>query len=204
MLTYPLHPTARFMIGFLCLIAVQFLGAWPLFAVALLPPLFGRRALGRGMRLAWRARYLLITLLLIFSWGMPGQAIEASFWHPLPAPTYEGVHEAWLHLGRLCLIMMIVALLLETTPLPESVSALRSLLFPLTFLGVDLDRGVIRLLLVLHYVETLPRPRDWKMLLTTPTVVTQETFELQQRAWRGFDYAVLSLASLMLGWIAFF
>jgi hypothetical protein len=50
-------------------------------------------------------------------------------------------------------------------PLADLISGSHALLFPFRRCGMDSTRGVVRLMLVLRYVETLPRPRDWKTLL---------------------------------------
>lgn len=141
---------------------------------------------GRGFCLIWRARWLLLSLFVILAWGIAGDPL----WQGALAPTREGLIEALTHLGRLLLVLMIVAALLETLPLPELLAASRSLMGPLRRFGLDADRGVIRLMLVLRYVESLPRPRDWRSLLDTPDVVISERVEVMAYPLRGVDYAM--------------
>ncbi len=147
-------------------------------------PLCGLHVLKRGWRLVWRTRWLLISLLIIFSWGVAGEPL----WHGAPAPTHEGLREALTHLGRLVLVLIAVAAFLETMPLPELLAATHTLLKPLQHFGLDSERGVVRLMLVLRYVETLPRPRDWRDLLNAPVSGVSERIEINHQSLCRSDY----------------
>jgi energy-coupling factor transporter transmembrane protein EcfT len=185
-----LHPTTRLAVWLLLLLAVQCLDGWVLVAVFAALPLLGRNVLRRGGRLAWRARWLLGSLLVIFSWGVAGEPL----WHGIAAPTREGLLEAMTHLGRLFLVLIAVAAFFEALPLPELLTATHRLLQPLRRYGLDPDRGVVRLMLVLRYVETLPRPRDWRTLLDAPVAGVSEVVELNDSPLRWADYLVMLAA----------
>ncbi len=181
--TSRIHPATRLLIWISTLIAVQFIDG-PMFIVAFaVVPLGGKRVAVRAWRLIWRARWLLVSLFVIFAWGVPGKALwdEALF-----PPSYEGIREGGRHLARMLLVLTTVAAFLEFTPLADLLAATRALLRPFQRLGINADRGVVRLMLVLRYVETLPRPRDWKILLAMPDVCTSETVEVEHQAlsWR--------------------
>ena len=177
------HPTTRLLVWLALLVGVQALSGVALAAVFALLPLAGRRGLRRGALLAWRARWLLVSLLVILSWGVAGEPL----WQGALAPTIEGLREALTHFGRLLLVLFIVAAFLEAMPLPELLAATHVLLRPLRHLGVDPERGVVRLMLVLRYVETLPRPRDWRVLLKAPAPVVSERVEIDCQALRWSD-----------------
>lgn len=184
-----LHPATRLCLWLALLIIVQCLNGLVLafglpLTVALLA-VSNRRIPGRGLRLIWRARWLLLSLFVILAWGFAGDPL----WDGALAPTHEGLSEALIHLGRLVLVLMIVAALLETLPLPDLLAATRSLMAPMRRFGLDADRGVIRLMLVLRYVESLPRPRDWRSLLEAPTAIAGERVEVLAHPVRGVDYA---------------
>jgi hypothetical protein len=154
----------------------------------------------RAGYLIWRTRWLLLSLLAIFAWGAAGEPL----WDGDMAPTREGVDEALKHLGRLLLVLVAVAAFLEFMSLADLLAAAHALLAPLRCLGVDPDRGMVRLMLALRYVESLPRPRDWRSLLDVPeTAVCEasETIEIEQRAMRWIDGCVL--AGLLAGLAAF-
>lgn len=178
------HPTTRLIVWLVLLVVVQCLSEPALLAAFLLLPLCGPRVLRRAWRLIWRARWLLASLCLIFAWGVAGEPL----WQGLPAPTYEGLREALDHLGRLLLVLIAVAAFLEAMPLPDLLAATHTLLKPLRYFGLDPDRGVVRLMLVLRYVETLPRPRDWRALLDAPVSKVSERIEVDYQALRWTDY----------------
>jgi hypothetical protein len=138
---------------------------------------------------------LLVSLFVIFAWGVAGEPL----WQGVAAPTYEGLLAALTQLGRLLLMLMIVAAFLEFMPLPSLLAATHRMLHPLRRFGIDPDRGVIRLMLVMRYVETLPRPRDWRTLLDVPTVSVSEVLEIDECPLRWLDGLVLfSVAAVLM------
>lgn len=189
-----LHPTTRLAVWLLLLLLIQCLDGWLLAAVFPLLPLLGRKILRRGGRLAWRARWLLLSLFVIFAWGVAGEPL----WPGLAAPTREGVGEATMHSARLILVLMAVAAFFAALPLPELLTATHRLLQPLRRCGFDPDRGVLRLMLVLRYVETLPRPRDWRTLLDAPAADVCEVIAMNDRPLRSSDYFVMLAAGAAL------
>jgi hypothetical protein len=188
-----LHPTTRLLLWLLLPLSAQSLdGALLALAFPALP-LLGATVLKRGGRLAWRARWLLLSLFVIFAWGIAGEPL----WDGIGSPSLEGLGEALTHLGRLLLVLLAVALLLESMPMPVLLAASRHLLAPLRYFGVDGDRAVVRLMLVLRYVETLPRPRDWRQLLSVPSVSEIELIELDDDPLRRRDVLILLAASAL-------
>ena len=194
-----LHPVTRVIVWLLFLLAVQCLSGAVLGAVFLLLPLLGTAILKRGGHLVWRTRWVLLSLLVIFSWGVAGEP----FWSGAAAPTHEGFREALTHLGRLLLVLMAVAAFLETMSLPDLLAATHSLLKPLQFLGLDPARGVVRLMLVLRYAETLPRPRDWRSLLDAPVSSVNERFEVNYQPLRWTDYAIVLIFTIVATFFCF-
>lgn len=198
---FSFHPATRLALWLSLLIIVQCLNGLALaFGLPLALVLLwaaNSRIPGRGARLIWRARWLLLSLFVILAWGIAGDPL----WEGALAPTREGLIEALTHLGQLLLVLMIVAALLETLPLPELLAASRSLMAPLRRFGFDADRGVIRLMLVLRYVESMPRPRDWRSLLEAPTAIAGERVEVMAHPVRGVDYAmgIAVVVALVLG-----
>lgn len=191
---FDVHPSIRLVAWLLLLVAVQYLHGTALLVGVLSTPLLGGRVLRRGARLVWRTRWLLISMLAIFSWGAAGEPL----WEGMLAPTHEGMKEGLDHMGRLLLVLVAVAAFLEAMPLADLVAATHALLRPLRCVGIDSDRGVVRLMLVLRYAETLPRPRDWKTLLDAPELCTCELVEVEHRVLSWTDYVfVLGLAVIV-------
>jgi energy-coupling factor transporter transmembrane protein EcfT len=189
-----IHPTTRLVLWLLFLVAVQGLNGLPLLLLFGLIPLLGKAILKRGGLLIRRARWLLVSLVLILAWGGAGEPL----WNSDYAPTYEGVSEALTHLGRLLLVLMAVAAFLETMSMPELFSASHTLFKPLRFFRLDPDRGIVRLMLVLRYVEKLPRPRDWRSLLEAPPAITNEEIEVSSQPLRWSDYLLILSGLLAL------
>jgi energy-coupling factor transporter transmembrane protein EcfT len=189
------HPTTRLLLWLMLMLAIQWLEGWPLAAAFLLLPLLGSPVLQRGGRLVRRARWLLLSLFVIFAWGIAGEPL----WQGVAAPTWEGLWEALTQLARLLLMLMAVAAFLEAMPLPKLLASTHRLLHPLRRFRIDLDRGVIRLMLVMRYVETLPRPRDWRMLLDVPAVSVCEVLEIEESPLRWLDgFILLSVAAALV------
>lgn len=184
--TLTVHPATRLMVWLLLLLAVQCLSGTALAVAFLFIPLLGTKVLRRSAKLIWRARWLLATLLVVFSWAVAGEPL----WDGPAAPTQEGLQEALTHLGRLLLVLVVVAAFLETMPLADLLAATHAWLKPLRYFGIDPDRGVVRLMLVLRYVETLPRPRDWRRLLDAPAESVSERLALVDDALRWLDYFI--------------
>lgn len=196
-----LHPASHLLLFFAAALAVQAVAAENLLALAGLMGAGGLAVGGlpawrRGLRLIWRTRWLLVSLGGVFAFGVPGEA----WWSGWPAPTDSGVAQAGEHLLRLILMLHAVALLLEVTPRPRLLSGCYVLLAPLRRLGVDVGSGVVRLMLVLHYAETLPPMRAWQGLLREEPPVSGPwtlRLELPGASWR--DVVALAGMAAVLG-----
>jgi hypothetical protein len=185
------HPTTRLVVWLLLLPASQSLHGQQLLAAFLILPFFGLAALQRAARLAWRTRWLFLSLFVIVAWGGVGEPA----WDGALAPAGEGLLAACTQSGRLLMALWAVAILLEWMPVPELLLACHRLLQPLRHCGVDPDRGVVRLLLVMRHIETLPRPRDWRILLKAPASDGDEELELAERQFSWFDPLLMLLVA---------
>lgn len=95
-----------------------------------------------------RSRWLLLTLLILFGWLTPGTPLPG-----IPGASQEGLLLAAENLGRLLIALAVVAMLLTALTPAELVAGLRSLLAPLSLLGISRDRIAVRLALTLEEVE---------------------------------------------------
>ena len=186
MSAYSIHSTIRLVLWVAAVLGVQALNGVELVLAFVALPVVGGRALRRGGRLIWRARWLVLSLLVVFSWGVSGTPLWSSGF----APTEEGVLEGATHLGRLLLVLVAVATFLEYVSVEELLSATHVLLKPLRFFGLDPDRGVVRLMLVMRAVESMPRPRDWRVLIAATDAAGGECLEVVAQRFRGADYAI--------------
>ncbi|MBL8396992.1 MAG: hypothetical protein JNL84_02440 [Candidatus Accumulibacter sp.] len=173
------------------LLVSQSLTGGALLAALFTIPLFGRQVLTHCWRLIGRTRWLLLSLMLIFAWGGVGEPL----WSGPFAPTRQGVDDALTHLGHLLLAFGGVAIMRATTTLGEMMTAVYQLSKPLRYLGIDPERGPIRLWLVLHYLAASPQPRDWRRLVSEPSSGTATTdFELSDIHLTRTDYLVIVMA----------
>lgn len=186
-----MHPATQLVVWLLLLLASQSLAGRQLLAALLILPFFGVAALRRGALLAWRTRWLFLSLFVILAWGGAGEPV----WSGALAPSREGLRDALTHAGRLLLALMAVAALLEWMPVPDLLTATHRLLQPLRCCGLAPERGVVRLLLVMRYIEALPRPRDWRILLEAPVTRTDEVLELADRRFSWVDLLIMLVAA---------
>lgn len=203
-----MHPSLRIIALIALAIALQFIPDWMLFVIGLLVILAASVLYPvKCWRMLVRSRWLLLTLLLIFSFTTPGEYVRG--WSTAVAPTYEGVRMGLLQAGRLTIMLAGLSLLLGSTGRESLMSGIYFLLQPLTVLGLSPQRFTARLWLTLHYVELAPdKPQrsKWTMLdevtLDGPAEQAQQLV-LTLPAWTWVDGLVLSVAaSILLWWLA--
>ncbi len=90
-----MHPSTRLVVWLLVLVAIQALAGTLLVAALLLLSLSGTAALRRCLQLAWRARWLFVSLSVILAWGGVGDPA----WSGPLAPSREGLIEALTQAG---------------------------------------------------------------------------------------------------------
>lgn len=193
-----LHPAHRIFSWLLLVIAAQCLSGLLLASALLLMLAFGGEHARRWRHLLRRTRWLLLSLVVIFGWSIAGEPL----WElpMLPSPTVEGLQDGLLQAARLSLVLSLVALLLASTPVEELMAGCRVLLGPLRMLGVDVDRAVVRLALVLHYADA-PSVGNWRILLTPAAPSGPASVALRVRDVRVADWMAVAGAAT-LAWLA--
>lgn len=167
-------------------------------AVALCLAAGGVFARVRMLRLVRRIRFLLLAIVVLFAWFTPGEAAIVDL--PLLSPTREGALLALEHGGRLIAVVCCVALLLEALPPARLVSGMYVMCRPLALIGVPPERLALRLLLVLHYVETAggDGARDWKTWLLDGDAGPAEKMLLSRETCSWVDVVALGLLAAFL------
>ncbi|MDR3322583.1 MAG: hypothetical protein LBS89_00055 [Zoogloeaceae bacterium] len=158
---------------------------------------------GTAARRRWRALLrrtliLLLTLFLVFAYGVPG----ATPWNVVWLPSVEGVWEAALHVLRLTVFLGSLAWLLAALSHQALMGGLWFLLRPLQSLGLPMDRSVTRLSLVLECLENTPAGirQNWRQWLTPPpSEAPPEPVKICLPPWRSRDSLFLAGACLLLG-----
>ena len=191
-----MHPSCALIIWLAAVIGVQFVGYAGLAALTALALLQAPALAGRWWGYVWRARWLLLTLWLILAYNTPGEALHDLAW----APTYEGMAEASLQAARLVAMLACLAWLFVRLGRQGMLGGLWGLLQPLHALGIDIERLVVRLSLVLDYLQVPPEKGAWRQMLAVqaPVSAGQETLCLDRVPWLRRDSVLVALAGLVL------
>lgn len=149
-----------------------------------------------------RARWLLLSIALIYAYATPGEFVPniPDAW----APTYEGLQGGSLQAVRLVLMLAALALLLATSSRAQIMSGIYQLLKPFQFLGAQPERFAARLWLTLHYVEHMPpgtlktlRQQGWNVSALETLDEGPEQVMLEFADWRWPDFLVIALLPVL-------
>lgn len=102
-----------------------------------------------------RTRWLMISMIVIFSFSTPGEYLQ--LWPFDLAPTHEGLTAALWHVISFCIMLAGLSLLLVSTSRESLIAGFYQILSPLNTFNVHIDRVAARLCLTLYYVEQTPR-----------------------------------------------
>ncbi len=194
----PLHPSVSLLAWLAAVLAAQFLGYPGLALLALAIILSAPGAARPWLGYVRRARWLLLMLWLILAYNTPGEALWDLPW----APTYEGLGEANLQAARLLIMLGSLAWLFNRLGRDGLVGALWALLLPAGRLGLDSERLVVRLSLVMENLQSPPEKGAWKKMLDAEPdhALGPNVLHLSQPAWRAADTrAVVLIAAMLLG-----
>lgn len=200
------HPAVQILVWVLLALLTQRLQSFALLALSVV--LFGfalRLCSLKLLSLLRRTRWILFSLLLIYAYSTPGQALWSQF--GIASPTYEGVMEGLLQLGRLLSVLSSLAILLSLLTQTQLISGLYTLAYPLSWFGLSRERLAVRLALTLQYAESAMRDTasDWRSNITDalqPSVVGTKHIELCLHAFGALDVLLLmaSVAVMMGAW----
>ena len=162
------HPATQIFIWMMLSLQVQTLSPVYLFSLVPIVMLIAfKMHTRRFFNLLRRSRWILISLLAIYLFATPGQ----SMWEMpyLPSPTFEGLQEGLMQLGRLISVIAGLSILLTLLSREQLIAGIYGLLYPLHYLGISRERIAIRLALTLHYAEDAMRDtaNDWQSAITT-------------------------------------
>lgn len=149
-----------------------------------------------------RARWLLLSIALIYAYATPGEFVP--YLPDAMAPTYEGLRDGAIQALRLALMLASLSLLLATTNRAQIMAGIYQLLKPFQFLGAQPERFSARLWLTLHYVEHMPpgtlkklRQESWNMAALDTLDDGPELIVLEFSPWHWGDYLVIALLPLL-------
>ena len=148
------------------------------------------------MLLVRRSRWLMLSIVLLFSFSTPGQHLSG--WPGSLGVTLEGLAQAWEHVARLVLLLVTLAIVHEWLGTAGLMTSLYWWLGPLSRWKNLRERIVVRLMLVLEHAETKVA-RSWKEWLQID--VEQGPSELSLEVPRLGRLDLLAAGLLVLGWI---
>lgn len=150
------------------------------------------------LELLRRARWILLSLLLIYAFATPGMYLFPPAGSA--SPTMEGLYAGTLQIWRLMVLLAALALLLRTTGMVPLLSGLYVLMKPLKSVGVNAERIAVRLWLTLRYAETSrakAESKPWTERVRNalePGAEIAETLQLEVRPFIWVDWLALLLA----------
>lgn len=178
-----LHTTAMLLTGAVLMAAALKLSALRLYA------------------LLRRTRWVMISLLVIYGFVTPGDAVWAAA-GPF-SPTLQGIGDGVLQLGRLVFALAGLAIVLNVLDQAQLMGGIYTLAAPLRLFGLSRERIAVRLALTLNYAETamLETAADWRAsiehLLAPPADDVREV-EIPVIPFRLRDAALIAAGGVVL------
>jgi energy-coupling factor transport system permease protein len=152
------------------------------------------------LRLLRRTRWIALSLLLVYAWATPGRAVMdgMGIW----SPTWEGLQDGTLQLGRLLCALAGLAVLLASLARERLIAGLYALAWPMRFFGLSRERFAVRLALTLEYAEKTMHDtaQDWRAAIAQATGSNgggNSQIELQRQPYGWLD-GILLLAGLLI------
>ena len=190
-----LHPTTLLISWLAAVLAIQFFGSTLLLCAVLAIVVLAHRVLPAWWRYVFRARWLILALWLILAYGAPGDALFDLDW----APTWEGVSAGNLQALRLILMLGCLAWLFDQLGRSGLIASLWGLLRPLEGWGLESERLVVRLSLVLEHLKMPLEKSAWRhMLHDQPLPGGPETLRISLPKWRTFDTLTVTVVLFAL------
>ncbi len=194
------HPATLLLAWGGLVVVLQTLPTLPLAVSALLLlPLSLQLAGKRARLLIRRARWLILSITVLFAVATPGERIPGGIGDI--GVTYDGLRTAAEHVLRLVLLLVTLAVLHERLGNTGLVAGFHWLLGPLSGWRELRERIVVRLLLVLEYVENDPGD-GWRGWLASE-VPGVDRLTLVARSAHPIDWTalvLLAMGGIWLGW----
>jgi len=196
-----LHPATAIVLWLFFVVWLEFVrpAGLGLAALALLPWLRGS-AFTQFLRYMRRTRWLLLSLLVIYAYTLPGENVSGMLGSL--SPSVHGLQHGALRVARMILLLAALSILMTHIPRSGLLLGIYRILRPLQGLGVDVERIAVRLWLTLHYAEAALgksqpasiRERLEALQLNQALPDAQAHIELPQLTLGWADYACLLLA----------
>lgn len=146
------------------------------------------------LRLLRRTRWIAFSLLCIYAWATPGTALLNAL--GALSPTYQGLLDGALQLGRLLCALAGLAVMLSFLTPERLIGGLYTLAWPLRLFGLSRERFAVRLALTLEYAETAMQDtaKDWRTTISRAIEIPDSGaahIELQRQRYGWMDALLL-------------
>jgi len=159
-----MHPVIRivtFLVFTLCVAFGDYPQLWFSVAVLLLFYLLTQSNTAHWSftwRMLKRMRWLFLSMLVIYLWFTPGQAVIPLF--DDYSPTWQGIKMAVYRIGSLIVIVMAVNIVIKSTSTELITSGLLWLLTPLRHVGLPHERLALRIILTFNMISEIQYEYD--------------------------------------------
>jgi energy-coupling factor transport system permease protein len=196
------HPATQILVWICLACVVQTMQSLILHGLAvLLLFVAAKMHVQRLFALMRRARWIALSLLVIYAFLTPGEELWGAGY--IPAPTHEGLLDGLMQLSRLVCVLAGLAILLTLLTRTQMISGLYTLCYPVRYIGLSRERIAVRLALTLHYAESSMRDtaNDWRGTIGHALVAGNEReteIELQVQPLIWMDAFLVAAASALL------
>lgn len=165
---------------------------------------FNRLAWSRFGRYVHRSRWLLLMMLLVHAYSLPGVPLlpHWAIYSPSEVGVVKGLMQAW----RLILVLAFLAVLMTRLTREALLSGIYSLMRYVCMRGCSAERLATRIGLTLAYAEVLmdesvkmTLQQRLQQLRTPPAVIFTEDISIAQRSLSWLDYTCWSLMVSLMG-----
>lgn len=195
-----MHPGARILVAILSALALPGLSFFYLAVSSAVLVLFALAAPARLWQALRRSRWLLLGIVLVYAFQVPGPALlDAWPWGPSRPGLDAGLLQAW----RLAAMLLLIDLLILRLPAEALLAGLVAVLWPLRVFGLPVERVAVRLGLTLHALAS-PGSRGLPTLSLAAVEATAsalpDSLAIRHLPWRAADSAgVLVAFALVVG-----
>ena len=197
-----LHPATAIALWLFFVVWLEFVppALLSLAALALLPWLHGV-TLAQFLRYLRRTRWLLLSLLAIYAYTLPGENVSGMLGSL--SPSVHGLELGALRLARMILLLVALSALMAHIPRSGLLLGIYRILSPMQLFGVEAERIAVRLWLTLHYAEAalgntqitgVKQQLDALQLTGTLSAEASAHIELPDQTMGWTDYLCLLLA----------
>ncbi len=199
------HPAAIILLWLFLAVALPSLNTLPLLAAAAaICAIALALSPARFRTLLRRTRWIMVSLLFIYGYVTPGEALwnAAGAW----SPTHEGLTDGALQLCRLIAALAGLAIVLNLLDRQKLMGGIYSLAWPLRLLGLSRERVAVRLALTLHYAESamLAAASGWREHITRmlqPHPAAHLDVELHAAPISPRDLLLIAMGAALLAWV---